>query len=218
MQVIRIVEGVAWDIQHTQTLHTQQHDDTYDYDGDGFGCQYANPADILVLPDEIVIEVGDAVTEELRTQSMPLSLFEQLTKEQAAADALGLLLRAPIADGNISDDELLRIAPALTEREWRSGVPVEVGDVYAWDSFIWRCVASHTTQADWRPGLVPALWRRVDRSDGPRVWQPMTDYATEDVAFYPDGFGVAYRCITAHLSQVGWEPPNVPALWEEDDT
>lgn len=26
--------------------------------------------------------------------------------------------------------------------------------------------------------------------------------------------GVAYRCLQAHTALAGWEPPNVPALWE----
>ncbi len=26
--------------------------------------------------------------------------------------------------------------------------------------------------------------------------------------------GHTYRCLQAHTSQVGWEPPNVPALWQ----
>jgi hypothetical protein len=25
--------------------------------------------------------------------------------------------------------------------------------------------------------------------------------------------GVTYKCRQSHTSQVGWEPPNVPALW-----
>src|ERR1700722_2038412 len=25
---------------------------------------------------------------------------------------------------------------------------------------------------------------------------------------------VEYKCLQAHTSQVGWEPPNVPALWQ----
>lgn len=44
------------------------------------------------------------------------------------------------------------------------------------------------------------------------VWKPDTDYAK--------GFRVRYdgklnRCEQAHTSQVGWEPPMVPALWTE---
>ena len=29
-----------------------------------------------------------------------------------------------------------------------------------------------------------------------------------------DVSNVEYKCIQAHTSQVGWEPPNVPALWQ----
>jgi chitodextrinase len=26
--------------------------------------------------------------------------------------------------------------------------------------------------------------------------------------------GISYKCLQAHTSLVGWEPPNVPALWQ----
>jgi hypothetical protein len=41
-------------------------------------------------------------------------------------------------------------------------------------------------------------------------WQAGIAYATNDEVRYGD---IVYRCITGHTSQVGWEPPNVPALW-----
>ncbi|WP_250572869.1 carbohydrate-binding protein [Nonomuraea sediminis] len=45
---------------------------------------------------------------------------------------------------------------------------------------------------------------------GGTSWQPGTSYAVGAVVTYN---GVSYRCIQGHTSQVGWEPPNVPALW-----
>ena len=42
-------------------------------------------------------------------------------------------------------------------------------------------------------------------------WEPGVDYAVGDQASYD---GTVYDCIQAHTSQVGWEPPNVPSLWE----
>lgn len=42
-------------------------------------------------------------------------------------------------------------------------------------------------------------------------WQPGTYYETGTVVGY-DGNG--YTCIQSHTSQVGWEPPFVPALWQ----
>src|SRR5215469_4983200 len=43
------------------------------------------------------------------------------------------------------------------------------------------------------------------------TWQPNTAYAVGALVMFN---GVEYKCIQAHTSQVGWEPPNVPALWQ----
>lgn len=42
-------------------------------------------------------------------------------------------------------------------------------------------------------------------------WAPNTAYAIGELVMYN---GVEYECIQAHTSEVGWEPPNVPALWQ----
>src|SRR4030095_15229724 len=42
-------------------------------------------------------------------------------------------------------------------------------------------------------------------------WAPNVSYAVNDTVTYN---GVTYRCLQAHTSQVGWEPPIVPALWQ----
>jgi chitinase len=43
------------------------------------------------------------------------------------------------------------------------------------------------------------------------TWAPNVAYAAGAQVTYA---GHAYRCLQAHTSQVGWEPPNVPALWQ----
>ncbi len=43
------------------------------------------------------------------------------------------------------------------------------------------------------------------------AWQPYTDYAVGDLVSYN---GQIYQAIQAHTSLPGWEPPNVPALWQ----
>ncbi|WP_067129548.1 lytic polysaccharide monooxygenase [Microtetraspora malaysiensis] len=42
-------------------------------------------------------------------------------------------------------------------------------------------------------------------------WTAGTAYQGGDVVIYN---GVAYRCLQAHTALAGWEPPNVPALWQ----
>ena len=41
-------------------------------------------------------------------------------------------------------------------------------------------------------------------------WHTDIDYAVGDRRTYDS---LLYRCVQAHTSQTGWEPPNVPALW-----
>jgi len=42
------------------------------------------------------------------------------------------------------------------------------------------------------------------------AWAPNTAYTVNQLVTYG---GHTYKCIQSHTSQVGWEPPNVPALW-----
>ena len=43
------------------------------------------------------------------------------------------------------------------------------------------------------------------------AWAPNTAYAVNAMVSYG---GNDYKCLQAHTSMVGWEPPNVPALWQ----
>ncbi|GAA5201519.1 hypothetical protein GCM10023322_81630 [Rugosimonospora acidiphila] len=46
---------------------------------------------------------------------------------------------------------------------------------------------------------------------GGGTWQPNTAYSSGQTVTYG---GHTYRCLQSHTSLVGWEPPNVPALWQ----
>ncbi|GLZ37734.1 alpha-lytic protease prodomain-containing protein [Actinokineospora sp. NBRC 105648] len=46
---------------------------------------------------------------------------------------------------------------------------------------------------------------------GNTTWAANTNYATGATVTYA---GVSYRCLQGHYSLTGWEPPNVPSLWQ----
>ena len=100
---------------------------------------------------------------------------------------LGLLLRQAVADGRISDAELLSVQPVLEGRIWRAGIAVQVGDVFTYKGALWRCIQPHTTQDDWAPDLTPALWHRVEiiAEEEVRVWAAGIDYIVGDEVAYP---------------------------------
>ena len=193
--------------------------DRYQLTGETFQMTDVVEKQVLLLSDTIEVTEGQVLTEEMVAQAMPFEMFVTVSSEEALPNALGLLLRLAVADGRVTDAELLSIQPALEGRAWQSGIAVEVGDVYTHAGNLWRCVQAHVTQSDWKPDLVPVLWRKVEvlPDDQPRVWQTGIDYVVGDVLAYPDVNGSQYECLQAHTSQEGWEPPNVPALWKPKD-
>ncbi len=189
----------------------------YDLAGDAFNLTSVTDEQVYVFGDEVEIAENDELTPELIAKAIPLVQFIHVSAEEALPNALGLLLRLAVADGRVSDAELLTIQPALEGRLWQPGISVQVGDVYTFGAFLWRCIQPHTTQGDWPPDLTPSLWRKVEviSEDAVRVWAAGIDYIVSDEVAYPDENSPLYECQQAHTSQEGWEPPLVPALWKE---
>src|SRR5579859_7158808 len=50
------------------------------------------------------------------------------------------------------------------------------------------------------------------------AWAPNVSYAIGAMVTYQDAThpNHLYKCQQAHTSQVGWEPPNAPALWIDE--
>lgn len=56
--------------------------------------------------------------------------------------------------------------------EWKSGVAYAVGDRRTFEGLLYRCVQAHTSQDDWTPPVVPALWTRTSTEEWPEWIQP----------------------------------------------
>lgn len=91
---------------------------------------------------------------------------------------------------------------------WAADVAQEIGDLVTHGGTTYMCIQSHTTQSDWTPDVVPALYVVIPADAA--VWQAGVQYTIGDVVEYN---GADYECRQSHTSLVGWEPPNVPALW-----
>ena len=190
--------------------------ETYNLSGTDFQMGDVRSGQVLILPDKVAVNEGDLVTDGLRIQALAIDTFIAPSAEETLSETLGFLMRTAVADGRITDAELLRVAPALEGRLWQPGIAVVAGDVYAFGAFLWKCVQPHTTQGDWSPDLTPALWHKVEiiTEDETRVWAADISYVVGDIVSYPDATSTRYECLQAHTSQTGWNPPAVPALWK----
>lgn len=199
----------------SNTVTAQRTDaDHYNLTGETFQLSEVTADQVFVFPDEVEVTEGEAITEELLSNALPLDQFIRVSAEDAMTNALGLLLRQAVADGRVTDEELLSIQPALEGRLWQPQRNVQFGDVYSFGGVLFKCLQAHTTQGDWAPDLTPALWQRVEViSNAVRVWAAGIFYIIGDEVAYPDESGDLYTCQQAHTALTGWEPPNAPALW-----
>lgn len=167
MKIIIPMDGQVRTILRSPFLITHRDSETeYSLTGQAMSMAGITADMILILPDSVAVTEGQAVTDNLRMAALPLESFVTVSAEEALTETLGLLMRTAVADGRITDAELLRVAPALEGRLWQPGIAVVAGDVYAFGTFLWKCVQAHTTQGDWSPDLTPALWHKVEITEG----------------------------------------------------
>ena len=217
MQIVIPLEGrVRTVIRSSFVVAKRLTESQYTLSGDNFQMTDVTAEQVLILPDSVTVHENDVVTDEVKMQALPFEGFIAVSAEDALPNVLGLLLRSAVADGKLTDEELLSVQPALEGRVWQAGLSVQIGDVYSYAGFLWRCIQAHTTQSNWLPDKVPALWHKVEivHEDEVRVWQAGVNYAAGDEVAYPDANGTLYACLQGHTALAGWEPPNVPALWK----
>jgi hypothetical protein len=92
---------------------------------------------------------------------------------------------------------------------WVAGKAYAVGDKVTYNGIVYEVRQAHTSQPQWAPPLVPALFQRPTPV-GSSPWAPNVAYVVGSLVTYN---GATYRAIQAHTSLVGWDPPFTPALW-----
>lgn len=50
---------------------------------------------------------------------------------------------------------------------WEAGHAYRLNDRATYGGAVYRCIQSHTSQSDWTPDVVPALWARIKANPGP---------------------------------------------------
>ena len=86
--------------------------------------------------------------------------------------ALALKLRAYIEKAALSltDEDALDAVELYPI--WKINTAYTAGDRYRHEGVLYRCIQSHTSQADWTPDKTPALWTVVSLDEWPAWVQP----------------------------------------------
>ena len=123
----------------------------------------------------------------------------------------------------LTDEQAQEIIDAFPA--WAVGVVYTVDYRVKYNNKLYKCVQAHTSQADWTPDIVPALWTPLQPEQGDDdpttipVWVQPTGahdaYNTGDRVLYPDASGQVYESI---INGNVWSPVDYPAGWKLIET
>ena len=152
------------------------------------------------------MDIADASDAELR--QLKRMIDTELSRRETLATAgrkLDTIVREVLTAEGVTEGE-----------EWESGKSYPKG----WT--VTRNDVQYTSQIPnnvWTPGdpndpQTGRWWKpeTTDEAEAANEWAPWIDVAVDEIWTHESA---DYRVVQAHQTQPGWEPPNVPALWEK---
>ena len=98
--------------------------------------------------------------------------------------------------------------------EYAVGISYERGDRFRYNGRLYKVNQAHTSQADWIPSEVPALYTEVSPEGTIPVWVQPTGaqdaYNTGDKVHYPDADSPVYE---STIDSNVWSPDAYPDAW-----
>ena len=122
-----------------------------------------------------------------------------------------MIEKAAISLGDEDAIEAAELFPA-----WSVGTAYSVDQRIRYGDKLYRCVQAHTSQEDWKPDSVPALWTEVAKPGEIPVWKQPTGaqdaYMTGDKVRFPDEEGAVY---VSTIDNNVWSPADYGWTLEE---
>lgn len=133
-----------------------------------------------------------------------------MTPQEKARQLRPLIEKAAVS---LSDSDALEAVELF--KSWYSGIAYVTDERVRYGDKLYRCVQSHTSQADWEPDRTPALWAEVAKPGEIPVWKQPTGaqdaYMTGDKVWYPEKDTTVYVSL---IDNNTWSPEAYPAGWE----
>lgn len=117
------------------------------------------------------------------------------------------------ASASLGDEDALEAVELFPK--WAVDTAYEKGVRVRYDGELYRCEQSHTSQADWTPDAVKALWTPVAEPGEIPVWIQPTGaqdaYRINDKVYYPNKGDSIY---ISTIDYNTYEPTKVAGVWE----
>ena len=139
--------------------------------------------------------IRDMTAEEITAMQAKQARMEAEEKHRplSAAEVQEMLVRQQINTLAVDDQTAYRMREFYPA--WSAGQNYSVGYKLLYGGKLYKVVQAHTSQADWTPDAVPALFTRIDEQHDGSKYDPIPydgNMAIESGKYYSQG-GVTYR-------------------------
>ena len=140
--------------------------------------------------------IRDMTNEEIAAMQDAAARAEAEEKHRplSAVEVQEMLLRQQINTLSVDDQTAYRMKGFYPE--WAAGEAYTVGYKLLYGGALYKVLQAHTSQADWTPNAVPAMFTRIDEQHDGSKYDPIPydgNMALENGKYYSQG-GVTYRC------------------------
>ena len=134
-----------------------------------------------------------AALQEAQARAASEEKHRPLTQEEVTT----MLLRQQINTLAVDDQTAYRMRAFYPE--WAAGQSYTVGCKLLYGGELYKVIQAHTSQADWTPGAVPALFTRIDEQHDGSRYDPIPYNGNMELyaGQYYSQSGVTYRCTRA---------------------
>ena len=116
------------------------------------------------------------------------------------------------ATANLTDEQAIEVMGLYMP--WGIDEDVNAGDIRRYDGKLYRCLQAHTTQAQWKPAVTPALWVEVVAEGEYREIKdnmlPTEAFALGEIGWY----STKNRLYKSLIDNNVYTPVTYPAGWE----
>ena len=95
---------------------------------------------------------------------------------------------------------------------WRAGINAEKDKIYRYSENIYKCIQPHTTQEDWTPDKVPALFVKISLEEFPQWVQPT---GAHDAYNKGDKVSDEGKHWISEMDGNIWKPGTVAGAWSK---
>lgn len=140
-----------------------------------------------------------------------LRLAQEMNRKPAAIKQAGqIATRDLIREDSLSPDEITGLVDLYPV--WAVGAAYAIGDLIAYEGTLYQVIQAHTSQADWTPDAVPALFVSKTPAGVIPDWvQPTGAHDAYNIGDKVIFEGRVYRSL---IDGNTWSPAIYPAGWE----